>query len=527
MKKRWGFLLISALLLVVTIYSALAITPDNFQEVTVKDEKFSNWNGFILNTETTTMNYLQADGETVIVESIVIINNTNGIKSNINFPQINLDFSNPEIPKEIKFFYSSNYVTGENFKGEKDYLWSKWGSLPTSIDTNSISAIKIQFKAGRYDELDFNVTLQGTGFTAKVDPTKNSCSAIVTPGVYTQTQDIGSTTSCIFFLTDDVDYSCEGYNILYSMGGTPGNVGFYTGVNDNITIRNCPSVKQGSYTTRQPAVQYSASSNTYIYNSTFITYGTDSEGVTYSEMGGENIIQNSTFLTWNSTGIEAINTNFFVNYSFLNSSNIDLDDYAIHLRGNSSAIMHNLEVYSDDYAIFDNNTSSPDNELAFYNIHGKINWTGVGFLSNSTVTGNLAFGSNNFEDSTVYIANNVTAINTSALGVGINTSAIITLNSLTSSEISIIYKYGGYTNDQAIISTGENCILDFSCSSVSYAGGMLNFSTTSLSSFSAREAIPPPRRMLLIFQSLPIQTQQARRIYSEMPPFFLIVEMEI
>lgn len=126
------------------------------------------------------------------------------------------------------------------------------------------------------------------------------------------------------------------------------------------------------------------------------------------------------------------------------------------------------------------------NYLIYNNSFGEIAWqnngTG-GFLQNLTlfVNGSLSLGE------TIFIGSNVAAVNTSAFTPKqiINSSANITLSSLTGDTLSSITKDPDFKTTAASVS-GSDCLTGtVSCYQKSFSGGVLIFNTTSFSSFTS------------------------------------------
>lgn len=340
----------------------------------------------------------------------------------------------------------------------------------------------------------------------------SACGPLNTPGVYTLTQDVSSTSTCFTVGAAGVILNCAGYFINYSTDGSSGSAFYSSGFSD-ATIKNCRIYEGSPITTSSHAVYFNNVLNGLVENNTIITLGNSSSGILLNS--GSNyavIIENNVTANGDSVGIRLITSSDSIlfnntvttiateasgialqsnsNRNLLNSNIIKTEgskSYSIWLRltPNATTLLNNDLSASNAVEIQDTTTGSFINFLIYNNSYGEIKWTDlnhISFLKNLTTEGNIGLGKN------IFINKNIAALNISAFGnnAGINSSAEITLRSLNITFLEQIKRLESYSsNSNEVLNIGFDC-LGISCDIIESTNNLIKFNTTHFSSFAAK-----------------------------------------
>ena len=248
-----------------------------------------------------------------------------------------------------------------------------------------------------------------------------------------------------------------------------------------------------------------------IYNNTILTNNInatgDGTGMSFTLTSGSlvesNIIEHS---TGNGIALNNNAQNTTVLNNVINSSssgtNIFIDLVTSTGARDSKLINNNLtSLLGFEIRDEGDDGSGLLNYLIYNNSFGEIKWINNGtgsFLENLTfnVTNDQGIGLGR----NLFINNNTVALNSSALGLNskINSKANITLQGLDLNVVKEIRRLESYAiNTTDISDEGVNCI-DISCTNTSYAGGILQFNTSSFSSFTASNNSRPNASSLIL-----------------------------
>ena len=126
-----------------------------------------------------------------------------------------------------------------------------------------------------------------------------SCQTISSSGMYTLTQDISATDSCILIQAENVTLDCRGYAITYGTVDSNSVVGIWaedspSQAMNNITIKNCRIFAGDRSNTQQTAIYAENISSSTIFNNTIAANGTDeSMGIWLYNSSSVNITDNA------------------------------------------------------------------------------------------------------------------------------------------------------------------------------------------------------------------------------------------
>ncbi len=340
----------------------------------------------------------------------------------------------------------------------------------------------------------------------------SACGPLNTPGVYTLTQDVSSTSTCFTVGAAGVILNCAGYFINYSTDGSSGNAFYSSGFSD-ATIKNCRIYEGSSLTMSSHAVYFINTQNGLIESNNIITLGNSSSGIllnsgsNYAVIISNNVttlgdtaairlitssdsILSNNHATTTATEASGIQLQSNSNRNFVNNNTVRTEgskSYGIFLRltPNATMLLNNDLSASNAVEIQDSTNGSFINFLIYNNSYGEIKWTDlnhVAFLKNLTTEGNIGLGKN------IFIGKNIAAVNISAFGnnAGINSSAEITLRSLNISVLNGVWRWDNYSTDSTeVINNGFNCS-GLSCSLLEATNNLARFNTTSFSSFAVK-----------------------------------------
>ena len=228
-----------------------------------------------------------------------------------------------------------------------------------------------------------------------------------------------------------------------------------------------------------------------IINNTILTTGTSSgdEGIEVFTSNGT-LVKNNRINTTSLAGYGVYIADS--NHVFVDTNQIITTgslSYGIFLQTNST----NVTFYNNNIStvttlsLFDNTFAAGVNYLIYNNSFGEIRWTDNstnGFLRNMNITGSIDFGNN------LILSANLAAVNISAfLNSKINSSANITLRSLTLTNIDRILRLDTFNTSRNDVLVGTNCN-GTSCTLISYNAttGLFLMNVSYLGSFTAYEA---------------------------------------
>lgn len=212
-----------------------------------------------------------------------------------------------------------------------------------------------------------------------LDPTVSACGTLSTAGMYTLTQNIVGTGTCITIGAENISLDCVGYNITYKTAGANSNYGVSDGGGyDNTTVKNC-NIRAGAPNgTNGWGIYFSGVLNSLISNNTIITNGSSSNnGIRLEASSHKNIIFNNTI---NTSGTSTGSNGIILSAS--SSNNISFN--TIFANGTSA----NMGIYF---------TSDASNNTIFNNVistSGGTNSHGI-YMITATTKGNN-FTSNTF-----------------------------------------------------------------------------------------------------------------------------------
>lgn len=282
-------------------------------------------------------------------------------------------------------------------------------------------------------------------------------------------------------------------NLIYTYG-TSANYGLQFNGIDNITVN-----KNIIYTNGTSSSNYGLSttgtSNSTFTNNYVVANGTTSNFGLYVQNSYSNIFDNNSINTkgWTSNyALYIMNTtssnsdnNYFYGNVFNSTETLNHTNDAIHIatRVTENYFINNEIIAGNGYTI-NNEYAEYTNYLMYNNSYGEIKWTDNNFLKSlkMNVTNDRGLGLNR----NIFIGNNSIAINSSAfISDYINSSLNLTLSRLGLSAVREIKFTSNYTEaSQDILNSGTGCI-GIQCYYKSYVGGILQFNSTDIGSFSA------------------------------------------
>lgn len=347
----------------------------------------------------------------------------------------NVSYFNVSIDNHGFTFARTNFSTIENSTINTTLgtaIHSDYGSQNNLIRGNIIDAsvygVYFTNAANLYNRIDGNQIVSGR-------------SAIILSPSGVNRNNI--TNNNVFTKTNNAAYGINLYN----------DVDFNYAFNNNITTTTTSSYGIHLSTRVQ---------NTALENNTIRTTGSTAHGILVGGVGGvsnDNVVRGNTIHT-TGTATYAL---------YIDSSGFNTTIMSNNLNGTLGALR--------DGSI---DANSNVHSFSYENSYGLINWTNSsigGFLRELNITSNLTF------PGSVYIDHNIVALNTSSIGSHINSTANITLNSLTFASISQIIKKEQFTQSSAdILANGTACT---SCNILSYTGGILQFNVSGFSSYAA------------------------------------------
>ena len=380
-------------------------------------------------------------------------------------------------------------------------------------------------------------------------------------GNITLESNVSSTNTCFDVNGSNIVINCAGYKINYSTGTGVGYA-IYAQNKTNVTVKNC-LVYEGNVSTGQRFGIYLLNvSNGTVHNNTVRTYSlgqatgiivpqninTTVSNNTIAVYGGDGVYSDtSTEVRIRGNNVTVYGDTYAVGlYTFANLTTV----YGNTLSGNGSGagvfvgsnavssilVEENIITFNNTNAngilidinsannIFLNNNItvllgmeisdvSEDgslNYLIYNNSLGEIVWTNNtngGFLEDMEVNGTIGLGIN------LFIGNGTAALNTSAFhraSSKINSTANISLFGLSFVSVSKVFRVENYsTNSTEIQTAGSDCLLNTSCTQISFGSNTYVFNTSFFSSFTLNGSTDnlAPNTTLVIFNATTSQNK--------------------
>ena len=294
--------------------------------------------------------------------------------------------------------------------------------------------------------------------------------------------------TCFIVTSSNTLIDCQGFSINYT-GYAVNTNGF-----SNVTIQNC--VINGNVSTSSAwGIWMDTGFNNIVLNNTIVTNGRGGGGI-YVNIQTNATISSNTIVTYSdqSPGIRLQDSNNSVISSNLINTNNSLGglsgSYGFYLVGvtHNNLLKNNTVSFlaMSNFSIYDLTADDYYNYLSYSTVNGEINWMNNGtgsFLRNLSLLDPNGLGLSK----NIIIDTNLVAVNTSGVLWGkINSSANITLRSLSGDTLSSITKDSAFRSTAASVS-GADCLTSspVSCYLKSFSGGTLIFNTTSFSSFTS------------------------------------------
>jgi len=204
----------------------------------------------------------------------------------------------------------------------------------------------------------FNLSYSGGAFTFNVshfttyqvaEPTL-TCGIISTPGEFVLTNDVSSNGTCFTVITEDVILDCGDGKII-NYGGLGTGIGVnISGVN-NVTVKNCIIIKNGSLGPDNFGILYSSSNGSTALNNTIRTNGTfNNDGISVPSSSNGTFLNNTISTDGTSSGNDGIsldtsdaNTVFSNNISTFGT----LSNRGIRLAFSDNNTVFNNTIFTD------------------------------------------------------------------------------------------------------------------------------------------------------------------------------------
>ncbi|MGY4884634.1 MAG: right-handed parallel beta-helix repeat-containing protein [Nanobdellota archaeon] len=293
--------------------------------------------------------------------------------------------------------------------------------------------------------------------------------------IYTLTENISSTGTCLAVAAANVTIDCNGYWINYSIGGASNTRGVYTN-QLNTTVKNCNLVdgNRTSGNSGRDGIYFNGADRGLSQNNSVNV--SNNYGIILDSTSNSTIL-NSTSYSVSSTGIHMSGSNNSVS----NSTGISNSGYGIRLGGSSNNISYSEGHSNSSYGIYITSDYSK-----VYNSKGRSNFS-YGIYSNGNpdynnisnseaISDNVALSLEYFSHGSIH---NFTANSTSAYGVYLLYSANNTLSNLvsfSSSSVQSVTLESSYNNtlaNSSCISNGDKCIFLYNTSNNTFVNNTL------------------------------------------------------
>ena len=174
---------------------------------------------------------------------------------------------------------SNNSGSVQVYEKDSDVLLADFGMFGIERERKQILLTQL---LDNYSQSTFDLKVSGGAveFDQILDPTISACGTISSAGVYTLTQDISGTGTCITISASDVVLDGQGKRVTYGSAGT--GVGVTATSVNNITIKHVHINKSTANVTTSSnyGIRFTTITNSTIWNVTIQTNGTlDNMGI--------------------------------------------------------------------------------------------------------------------------------------------------------------------------------------------------------------------------------------------------------
>jgi hypothetical protein len=333
------------------------------------------------------------------------------------------------------------------------------GTTTDCTTTTTPSCQELGYNSGSFE---FNVSHFTTYATKELNISIDTCRGIEYPGDYSVIDNVPNTTTCMRFVTDNINLDCNGYTLSFANQSAGENsAGVLAIGRKNVTVQNCRIQDANESDKGGVGINFTSTSNSFILNNTVITNGTSNNyGISIFNNIYNNTIENNTVRT---RGIQ--DSNWGVVLAFTGAGN-KVRNNNVSTNGTNQNYGILLVSSMNNNSIWNNTIMTLGNESVNVGIYLNINIYENNISDNTVITNGslVSVGTSNpavLLQSTVYdtmVSNNSLSTQN---GIGIHLLTTVHRTSVYGNSISTngtsasegIVVQGGSTNHSILSNT--------------------------------------------------------------------------